>query len=132
MLVAMSGLDVRKLEAPVVQAGVGAVARHELAAAGADAVVAQGVEAGGHVRGTTPALELLERVRAAVKLPVLLAGGVIDAEGVRIALEAGAVAAVLGTRFLLSDESHAHPEYKRRCLEAHETVLTQLFRLGWP
>jgi hypothetical protein len=55
------------------------------AAAGADAVIAQGVEAGGHVRGTTPMLELLERVRAAVKIPVLAAGGIIDAEGVRAA-----------------------------------------------
>ncbi len=102
------------------------------AAAGADAVIAQGVEAGGHVRGTTPALELLERVRAAVMIPVLTAGGIVDTEGVRAAIDAGAVAAVVGTRFLLSDESHAHLDYKRRCLEAHDTVLTELFGLGWP
>src|SRR3954451_22370497 len=80
------------------------------AGAGADAVIVQGVEAGCHVRGTPPALELLEQVRAAVKIPVLVAGGIIDAEGVREALDAGAVAAVAGTRFLLSEESHAHPE----------------------
>jgi nitronate monooxygenase len=102
------------------------------AAAGADAVIAQGVEAGGHVRGSTPMLELLERVRAAVKIPVLAAGGIVDADGVRAALDAGAVAAVAGTRFLLSDESHAHPDYKQRCLDAGETVLTELFGLGWP
>lgn len=102
------------------------------AAAGADAVIAQGVEAGGHVRGSTPMLELLERVRAAVKIPVLAAGGIIDAEGVRAALDGGAVAAVAGTRFLLSDESHAHPDYKQRCLDASETILTELFGLGWP
>jgi nitronate monooxygenase len=102
------------------------------AAAGADMVIAQGVEAGGHVRGSTPMLELLERVRAAVKIPVLAAGGIIDADGVRAALEVGAVAAVAGTRFLLSDESHAHPDYKQRCLDADETVLTELFGLGWP
>ncbi|HEY2282422.1 MAG TPA: nitronate monooxygenase [Solirubrobacteraceae bacterium] len=100
-------------------------------AAGADAVIAQGVEAGGHVRGTTPVLELVERVRAAVKVPVLAAGGIVDREGVGQALDAGAVAAVSGTRFLLSDESRAHPDYKRRCLEAQETVLTELFGLGW-
>ena len=70
------------------------------AAAGADAVIAQGVEAGGHVRGTVPALELLEQVRAAVKIPVLMAGGIVDADGVGEALDAGAVAAVVGTRFL--------------------------------
>lgn len=102
------------------------------AAAGADAVIAQGVEAGGHVRGTTPMLELLERVRRAVRIPVLAAGGIVDAEGVRAALDADAVAAVVGTRFLLSDESHAHPAYKQRCLDTAETVLTELFGLGWP
>jgi nitronate monooxygenase len=102
------------------------------AAAGADAVIAQGVEAGGHVRGSTPLLELLERVRAAVKIPVLAAGGIIDAEGVRAVLDAGAIAAVAGTRFLLSDESRAHADYKQRCLDAGETTLTELFGLGWP
>jgi NAD(P)H-dependent flavin oxidoreductase YrpB (nitropropane dioxygenase family) len=102
------------------------------AAAGADAVIAQGVEAGGHVSGTTPGLELLEQIRSSVKIPVLLAGGIVDAQGVREALEAGASAAVVGTRFLLSEESHAHPEYKKRCLDARDTVLTELFGLGWP
>lgn len=102
------------------------------AAAGADGVIAQGVEAGGHVRGTTPALELLEQVRRAVDIPVLVAGGIVDAQGVREALDAGAAAAVVGTRFLLSEECRAHPAYKRRCLQASETVLTELFGLGWP
>lgn len=102
------------------------------AAAGADGVIAQGVEAGGHVRGTTPALELLEEVRRAVHIPVLVAGGIVDVQGVREALDAGAAAAVVGTRFLLSEECRAHAEYKKRCLEASETVLTELFGLGWP
>ncbi len=100
-------------------------------AAGADAVIAQGVEAGGHVRGTTPLLDLVESVRAAVKVPVLAAGGIVDPSGVREALDAGAVAAVLGTRFLLTEESRAHPDYKLRCLQADRTVLTELFGLGW-
>jgi nitronate monooxygenase len=100
-------------------------------AAGADAVIAQGVEAGGHVRGTTPLLDLIERVRAAVKVPVLAAGGIVDQPGVREALDAGAVAAVMGTRFLLSEESRAHPDYKQRCLQADRTVLTELFGFGW-
>ena len=102
------------------------------AAAGADAVIAQGVEAGGHVRGTTPMLDLLEQVRAGVSVPVLAAGGIIDAPGVQAALDAGAVAAVVGTRFLLSDESRAHPGYKQRCVEADTTVITELFGRGWP
>jgi nitronate monooxygenase len=103
-------------------------------AAGADAVIAQGVEAGGHVRGTVPALELLERVRAALPAgyPLLLAGGVAEREDVRRALEAGAVAAVAGTRFLLAEESRAHPEYRQRLLAAEATILTELFGAGWP
>jgi len=110
----------------------GSVAEAKAAeAAGADAVIAQGVEAGGHVRGTTPLLELVERVRAAVKVPVLAAGGIVDQEDMRQALDAGAVAAVLGTRFLLSEESRAHPDYKQRCLQADSTVLTELFGCGW-
>ncbi|HLJ03494.1 MAG TPA: nitronate monooxygenase [Solirubrobacteraceae bacterium] len=101
-------------------------------AAGADAVIVQGVEAGGHVRGVTPLFDLLEQVCAAVRIPVLAAGGIVDRDGVRAVLEAGAVAAVVGTRFLVSDESRAHPEYKRRCQQESTTLLTTLFGFGWP
>jgi NAD(P)H-dependent flavin oxidoreductase YrpB (nitropropane dioxygenase family) len=103
-------------------------------AAGADGVIAQGVEAGGHVRGTLPALALLERVRSALgaEFPVLLAGGIADQDDVRAALDAGAGAAVLGTRFLMTEESRAHRAYKERLMEARETVLTELFGAGWP
>jgi len=102
--------------------------------AGADAVIAQGVEAGGHVRGTERGLELLERVRARLPggFPVLLAGGIAEAEDVRRALDAGAAAAVAGTRYVLSEESRAHDEYKRCLLAADGTVLTELFGAGWP
>jgi NAD(P)H-dependent flavin oxidoreductase YrpB (nitropropane dioxygenase family) len=103
-------------------------------AAGADGVIAQGVEAGGHVRGTTPALELLERTRAALgpSYPVLVAGGIADAQDVRASLDAGAHAAVLGTRFLMTPESGAVAAYKQRLMESRETVLTELFGAGWP
>jgi len=103
-------------------------------AAGADAVIVQGVEAGGHVRGETPALELLGRVRAELPatFPLLLAGGIAARDDVGRALEAGAVAAVAGTRFLLSEESRAHPGYTERLLEAEQTILTELFGAGWP
>jgi NAD(P)H-dependent flavin oxidoreductase YrpB (nitropropane dioxygenase family) len=47
-------------------------------------------------------------------------------------LDAGAAAAVVGTRFLLSDECRAHADYKQRCVESSETVITELFGLGWP
>jgi nitronate monooxygenase len=103
-------------------------------AAGADGVIVQGMEAGGHVRGTTPALQLLEEARAALPrdYPLLLAGGIAECGDVRAALEAGATAAVAGTRFLLSEESRAHALYKERLLAAEETILTELFGAGWP
>jgi nitronate monooxygenase len=102
--------------------------------AGADGVIAQGVEAGGHVRGTASAIELLALVRAAVPgdYPVLSAGGIVDAADVRARLDAGAEAAVSGTRFLLTEESGAHPAYKERLVEARGTLLTELFGAGWP
>jgi len=103
-------------------------------AAGADAVIVQGVEAGGHVRGTTPGLELFERVADTLPrgYPLLLAGGIATREDVARALAAGAIAAVAGTRFLLSEESRAHPEYRVRLLAAERTLLTELFGAGWP
>ena len=64
--------------------------------------------------------------------PLLLAGGIAERADVQRALEAGAAAAVAGTRFLLSPESRAHPDYKRRLLTAEETLLTELFGFGWP
>jgi len=103
-------------------------------AAGADAVIAQGVDAGGHTRGTAPALEILDQVLRAVgsRVPVVVAGGIATAADVQAALEAGAAAAVAGTAFLATDESGAHPGYKQRLVESDETVLTELFGMGWP
>lgn len=103
-------------------------------AAGADGVIVQGVEAGGHVRGTVPALRLLEEVSGALPsgYPLLLAGGIAEPGDVEVALAAGAQAAVAGTRFLLSKESRAHPAYRERLLGAKKTILTDLFGAGWP
>jgi NAD(P)H-dependent flavin oxidoreductase YrpB (nitropropane dioxygenase family) len=97
-------------------------------------VIVQGVEAGGHVRGTVPALQLLAEVRAALPpgYPLWLAGGIAGRDDAQAALAAGADAAVAGTRFLLSEESRAHPAYKQRLLAAEETILTELFGAGWP
>ncbi len=102
--------------------------------AGADAVIAQGVEAGGHVRGTTPALELLASIKAALpdRYPVLSAGDIADASDVKARIAAGAEAVVCGTRFLMTEESGAHPDYKSRLVEADETLVTEMFGLGWP
>jgi nitronate monooxygenase len=101
---------------------------------GADGVIVQGIEAGGHVRGSAPVMELLARVRAAVPdaYPVLSAGGIVTAADVAAHMEAGAEAVVCGTRFLMTEESGAHPLYKARLVEARETVLTELFGVGWP
>lgn len=103
-------------------------------AAGADAVIVQGFEAGGHVRGTLPALDFLDRARAAVgpNYPLMLAGGIAVRADVVRAIEAGATAAVAGTRFLMSPESGAHPDYKSRLLAAENTIVTELFGLSWP
>jgi NAD(P)H-dependent flavin oxidoreductase YrpB (nitropropane dioxygenase family) len=102
--------------------------------AGVDAVIAQGVEAGGHTRGTVSALEALDQVLRAVgsSVPVIVAGGIASASDVRTALDAGAAAAVAGTAFLATEESGAHDGYKHRLVDSSETVLTELFGMGWP
>jgi nitronate monooxygenase len=104
------------------------------AAAGADALIVQGVEAGGHVQSVVGLLPLLVEVRRAVSLPLLAAGGIGDPASARAALAAGAAAVVMGTRFVASEESDAHARYKARLLDARatDTVLTELFDVGWP
>jgi NAD(P)H-dependent flavin oxidoreductase YrpB (nitropropane dioxygenase family) len=115
---------------------VGSVADARRAAdAGVDVIIGQGVEAGGHVAGEISTLALVPRVVDAVApRPVAAAGGISDARGVVAVLALGAQAAVLGTRFLASTESRAHPHYKERLLAANEgdTVRTVLFGHGWP
>jgi nitronate monooxygenase len=102
--------------------------------AGADVLIVQGVEAGGHVQSTVGLLALLAEVRRAVSLPLLCAGGIADPASARAVLAAGAAAIVMGTRFVASEESDAHPSYKARLLRAagRDTVLTTLFDVGWP
>jgi NAD(P)H-dependent flavin oxidoreductase YrpB (nitropropane dioxygenase family) len=114
------------------QVGTAAAAKRALGD-GADGLIAQGVEAGGHVMGTRPALEVLQNVKQIARdKPVLLAGGVHDSTGTKAALDAGATAVVSGSRFLLTAECRAHPAYKARVTNAQRTVITELFGLGWP
>lgn len=104
-------------------------------AAGADAIIAQGFEAGGHVRGIVTTVALVPEVRDAIgNLPMLAAGGLADGRGLAAALALGADGAVFGTRFIASHECAAHPDYKRRILTAHasETIHTKLYDHGWP
>ena len=101
--------------------------------AGCDAVVAQGVEAGGHVRGTTPLLELLDQVVPRLSVPVVAAGGLSTAVHARRAFDAGASALRVGTRLLATHESAAHPSYLQALVDAtaEDTVLTTAFGNGW-
>lgn len=98
-------------------------------AAGCDVVVAQGLEAGGHVRGSAPLDDLLREVLDAVSVPVVAAGGIGTAARVAELLAAGADAVRVGTRFLTCPECDAHPSYVLAMIEAREAdaVLTNHF-----
>lgn len=102
--------------------------------AGCDLVVAQGIEAGGHVRGTIGLLPLLDEVRAVVDVPVVAAGGIGTGRAMAAALAAGADGVRVGTRFVAATESIAHPSYVDALVEAgaDDTVLTTAFGDGWP
>jgi nitronate monooxygenase len=103
---------------------------------GVDIVVAQGWEAGGHVRGMVATLPLVPAVVDAVgDTPVIAAGGIADGRGMAAALALGAAGVWVGTRFLASEEVSIHPEYQQRVLAASEsdTVWCEsLFDGGWP
>lgn len=98
-------------------------------AAGCDVVVAQGLEAGGHVRGTAPLDDLLREVLNAVSVPVIAAGGIGTAARVAELLAAGADAVRVGTRFLTCPECDTHPSYVKALMDAHaaDAVLTNHF-----
>ena len=115
---------------------VGSVADAERAArAGVDAIIAQGVEAGGHTAGEVTTMALVPRVVDAVApISVAAAGGIADARGLVAALALGAQAVMIGTRLIATPEAYAHPVYKQKILDANEdeTVRTTLFGFGWP
>lgn len=101
---------------------------------GADVVVAQAWEAGGHVRTEVAAMPLVPAVCDAVApVPVVLAGGVSDGRGLAAALTLGAAGVWLGTRFLTATEARVHPDYRRLVTEstAADTILTKVFDGGW-
>jgi NAD(P)H-dependent flavin oxidoreductase YrpB (nitropropane dioxygenase family) len=105
-------------------------------ATGADVVVAQGWDAGGHVWGQVGTLSLVPAVVDAVEpTPVIAAGGIGDARGVAAVLALGAQAAWVGTRFLMAEEAPVHEHYRQRLIEAAETDalwFPDLFDGGWP
>src|SRR5688572_25181021 len=97
--------------------------------AGADVVAAQGIEAGGHVLGRSQLLPLLREVVGALEVPVLAAGGIGDGAALARVLEEGAAGARIGTRFLATTESAAHPDYKAAVVaaRAEDTVISDAF-----
>ena len=101
--------------------------------AGCDYVVAQAIEAGGHVRGSQTLDEVLAQVLSSVRIPVVAAGGIATAERAAEVIRSGADAVRVGTRFVASPESGAHPDYVRMLLAAtaDDTVLTEWFSDGW-
>lgn len=115
---------------------VGSVAEAQAAAAaGVDAIIAQGVESGGHVKSTTSLSTIVPAVVEAVRpIPVIAAGGIANGRGVVAALSLGAQAVSMGTRFLCSEETQVLRAYKERVTQAkaEDTVYTLLFDVGWP
>ena len=87
--------------------------------AGADAVVAEGMESGGHI-GAQTTMALVPQVADAVQIPVIAAGGIADGRGVAAALMLGAEGVQMGTRFITAKESIVHPSYKERVIKARD------------
>lgn len=110
-----------------------------LEASGVDAVIAQGFEAGGHrgifaPDGEDPAIGTFAFVRTLVqklRIPVIAAGGIMDGQGIAAALQLGAVAAQLGTAFLLCDEAGTSAAYRRALLSGGSTQTTRAFSGRW-
>lgn len=87
--------------------------------AGADAVVAEGMESGGHI-GAQTTMTLVPQIVDAVDVPVIAAGGIADGRGVAAAMMLGAEAVQMGTRFVTAKESIVHPNYKERVIKARD------------
>jgi nitronate monooxygenase len=102
--------------------------------AGCDLVIAQGIAAGGHVRGTIGLQALLDDVLASINVPVLAAGGIGTGRAMAAALAAGASGVRIGTRFVAAAEADAHPVYVERLIasRSEDTVYTEAFSTNWP
>jgi NAD(P)H-dependent flavin oxidoreductase YrpB (nitropropane dioxygenase family) len=100
-------------------------------AAGCDFIIAQGFEAGGHIRGTLGLLPLLSAVLEAVSVPVLAAGGIGTGRSIAAVLAAGATGVRMGTRFIAAAESNAHPDYVKALIaaRAEDSVRTHRFHV---
>ena len=104
------------------------------AALGVDAIIAQGIEAGGHVKSKTSLSTIVPALAEKLRpLPVIASGGIANGRGIAAALSLGAQGVSLGTRFLATTEARVVEEYKRMIVaaRAEDTVYTSLFNLGW-
>ncbi len=86
---------------------------------GADAVIAEGMESGGHI-GSQTTMTLVPQVADAVSIPVIAAGGIADGRGIAASFLLGAEGVQMGTRFLVAKESIVHPNYKERVIKARD------------
>lgn len=86
---------------------------------GADAVIAEGMESGGHI-GQTTTMSLVPQVVDAVNIPVIAAGGIGDGRGIAASFMLGAIGVQMGTRFLVSNECNVHKNYKEKVLKAKD------------
>ncbi len=101
---------------------------------GCDAIIAQGIEAGGHIRGRIGLIALLTQVLDSVRIPVIAAGGIGSGQAMAAALVAGASGVRVGTRFVAAEEAGAHPDYLKALVRsnAEDTIFTDAFSRGWP
>jgi NAD(P)H-dependent flavin oxidoreductase YrpB (nitropropane dioxygenase family) len=131
-----TAIETAKAAGLVVMSSVGSAAEARRAQeAGADLIVAQGYEAGGHVWGQISTMALIPAVSDAVDVPILAAGGVADGRGMAAALILGAAGVWVGTRFLASHEADIHETYRARVIEAAETDTdwyAELYDGHWP
>lgn len=119
----------------VVVAQVGSADEAEKAVnAGAHMIVAQGISAGGHIRGLARWSDLLPEIASRCDVPIAVAGGIVDGVGLAEAISLGADGVMLGTAFLATHESFAHSYHKKRVVESRggETVYTDTFHWNWP
>ena len=120
----------------IVLVSVGNAQEAQIAAdAGADVIVAQGWEAGGHVWGQVSTMALVPAVVDAVSVPVVAAGGIADGRGMAAAMMLGASGVWIGTRLLASSEATIHEVYRNRILQASEADTQwarDLYDVGWP
>lgn len=131
-----SAIDQAKTAGLKVLASVGNAGEARAAAkAGADVIVAQGWEAGGHVWGQVSTMALIPAVVDAVDIPVVAAGGIADGRGMAAAMMLGASGVWIGTRLLASSEATIHEVYRNRILQASEADTQwahDLYDVGWP